>query len=75
MTGHDHARDHAHGQGHHGHSHGGHSHAPASFGKAFAIGIALNAAFIGARVFYGLVAHSMALIADAAHNLGDWRVS
>lgn len=57
----------------HGHSHqaGSHGHAPVSFGAAFAIGTALNAAFVAAQVFYGLAAHSMALLADAAHNFGD----
>lgn len=64
----------AHDHGHeHGHSHGvgGHSHAPASFGKAFAIGIILNAGYVVAEVIYGRLAHSVALVADAGHNLGD----
>jgi cobalt-zinc-cadmium efflux system protein len=66
-----HHHDHDHDD--HGHSHaaGGHSHAPASFGRAFAIGTALNAAFVAAQVFYGIAAHSMALLADAVHNFGD----
>lgn len=57
----------------HGHSHGvgGHSHTPASFGKAFAIGIVLNAGYVVAEVIYGRLAHSVALVADAGHNLGD----
>ncbi len=55
----------------HAHAHNGHGHAPASFGKAFAIGIALNATYVAAQVFYGLAAHSVALLADAVHNLGD----
>src|SRR5207342_1883965 len=55
----------------HSHSPGGHSHAPASFGRAFAIGITLNAAYVAAQVFYGIAAHSVALLADAVHNLGD----
>jgi cobalt-zinc-cadmium efflux system protein len=46
-------------------------HAPASFGKAFAIGIALNSAYVLAEAFYGVAAHSLALMADAGHNLGD----
>ena len=64
---------HSHGDHDHGKSHGvgGHVHAPASFGRAFAIGTALNAAFVAAQVFYGLAAHSIALLADAVHNLGD----
>jgi cobalt-zinc-cadmium efflux system protein len=69
---HDHSgHDHAHGHGH-AHAHGpGGGHAPASFGKAFAIGIALNAGFVVAQVFYGLTVNSVALLADAVHNLGD----
>jgi cobalt-zinc-cadmium efflux system protein len=55
----------------HGHDHHHHHHAPASFGRAFAIGTALNGGFVAAQVFYGLTAHSVALLADAVHNLGD----
>ncbi len=67
---HDHSH---HEHAHHGHPHGhaGHSHAPAAFGRAFAIGAALNAAFVALQVFYGLAANSVALLADAVHNLGD----
>lgn len=74
MSGHDHHAGHSHdGHDHSGHAHGvaGHSHAPASFGRAFAIGTAVNALFVAAQVFYGLAAHSMALLADAVHNFGD----
>ncbi len=53
------------------HDHRGHSHAPASFGKAFAIGIVLNAGYVVAEIIYGRLAHSVALVADAGHNLGD----
>lgn len=74
---HDHARayghDDDHGHGHsngHGHSHG-HSHAPASFGLAFAVGITLNTLFVIIEVIYGLHSHSLALVADAGHNLSD----
>jgi cobalt-zinc-cadmium efflux system protein len=59
--------------GHH-HDHGaGHVHAPApkDFGAAFAIGTALNLGFVIIEVIYGLLANSMALVADAGHNLGD----
>ena len=58
---------------HHDHAggHAGHHHAPASFGRAFAIGIALNLAYVVGEAFYGVVAHSLALLADAGHNLGD----
>jgi len=58
--------DHSHG----GHSHS-HSHAPASFGKAFAIGVALNAGFVLAEVGFGAASHSIALLSDAGHNLSD----
>jgi len=71
---HDHHHEHAHGDdlGHHDHGHGaGHVHAPASFGKAFALGIALNAGFVGVEVVYGLLSNSVALLADAGHNLSD----
>lgn len=40
-------------------------------GKAFAIGIALNLLFVGVEVFFGLVANSSALLADAGHNASD----
>ena len=57
----------------HSHSHGHHHHAhhPADYGKAFAIGIALNLAFVAVEAFYGFVSNSMALLADAGHNLSD----
>jgi cobalt-zinc-cadmium efflux system protein len=69
---HDHAHDdsHAHGRPEHGHPHG-HVHATPTHDRAFAIGFALNAGFIVAEVAAGLAAGSMALLADAAHNLGD----
>lgn len=57
--------------GGHGHAHG-HSHsAPADYGRAYAIGIALNLVFVGAEAAFGLVAGSVALLADAGHNLSD----
>ena len=58
---------------HDDHDHGGHSHAhaPASFGKAFAIGLALNLSFVVVEWIFGAAANSLALMADAAHNLGD----
>lgn len=67
---HDH-HDHSHCGHHHAHAGHGHSHAPASFGKAFVIGIGLNAAFVLIEAGYGLYANSMALLADAGHNLSD----
>jgi len=67
-TRHDHARDHKHDHDHGGHSH---SHAPASFDRAFLIGITLNTGFVIAEATYGVLANSLALIADAGHNLSD----
>lgn len=64
----EHLHDHDHDHDHHNH---GHSHAPANFGRAFAIGIALNLAYVAGEVVYGLIAHSLALLADAGHNFGD----
>lgn len=49
----------------------GHSHAPANFGRAFAIGTLLNAGFVVVEFIYGYHANSLALMADAGHNLGD----
>lgn len=67
---HAHSHDHAHA---HSHSHGigGHSHAPTSFGRTFAITTALNVALVAAQFVFGLWANSLALIADAGHNLSD----
>lgn len=48
-----------------------HEHGPASFGRAFAIGITLNLGFVLIEAFYGWHAGSLALLADAAHNLSD----
>jgi cobalt-zinc-cadmium efflux system protein len=48
-----------------------HSHAPASFNAAFAIGIGLNIAFVAIEAFYGWKVNSLALLADAGHNLSD----
>jgi cobalt-zinc-cadmium efflux system protein len=53
------------------HDHGSHSHAPADFGRAFAIGIALNTGFVVLEASYGVWSGSMALLADAGHNLSD----
>jgi cobalt-zinc-cadmium efflux system protein len=78
---HDHDHDHGHGHGHepahgHGHSHD-HSHAARSLlaagthGRVFAWAIALNLAFVGLEAGVGWWANSLALLADAGHNLGD----
>ncbi|MDB5649312.1 MAG: czcD [Hyphomicrobiales bacterium] len=67
-SGHSHAAHAPHGHGVHGH---GHDHAPKDFGKAFAIGLILNTGFVVVEVIYGLLGNSVALLADAGHNLGD----
>ena len=55
-----------------GHSHGdGQSHAPTDFGRAFAIGVVLNTGFVVVEAVYGVLSGSMALVADAGHNLSD----
>ncbi len=51
--------------------HADHAHAPQAYGRAFAIGIGLNLAFVGVEWVYGVLAGSLALMADAGHNLGD----
>jgi cobalt-zinc-cadmium efflux system protein len=57
------ARDHGH--------HGRHVHAPKAFGPMFAVATALNVGLVAVQVFYGIAAHSVALLADAGHNFGD----
>ena len=66
-AGHSHA-----GHAHAGHAHGalGHVHA-SSFGRAFIVAIGLNALIVAAEAVAGLAGHSVALLADAGHNLSD----
>lgn len=49
----------------------GHHHAPANFGSAFMIGIGLNLTFVVIEAVAGFLYGSMALVADAGHNLSD----
>src|SRR5438270_6844395 len=56
---------------HQSHAHSAHRHPSASYGRAFAIGIALNLGYVAAEAVLGIVAGSLALLADAGHNLGD----
>jgi cobalt-zinc-cadmium efflux system protein len=56
--------------GAHSHSHD-HHHGPTSHGRAFAVGIALNSAFVVVEATFGFLSGSMALVADAGHNLSD----
>lgn len=48
-----------------------HDHAPANYNRAFTIGIGLNVLFVTIEAVYGVLAGSLALIADAGHNLSD----
>ena len=48
-----------------------HDHVPANFNRAFAIGIVLNIVFVAIEAFYGWKINSLALLADAGHNLSD----
>ena len=66
---HGHAHDHAHAHGHHHHHH--HHILGDNVGRAFAIGIALNGAYVIGEAIYGFYANSLALLADAGHNAGD----
>lgn len=70
-SGHAH-HHHDHGPGHgHGHHHHGHHHGPVDYGRAFAIGIVLNLAFVVVEAAAGIYGNSVALLADAGHNLSD----
>lgn len=56
----------------HGHNHShAQEHPPATFNRAFAIGIALNLAFVAIEAWFGWKVNSLALLADAGHNLSD----
>jgi cobalt-zinc-cadmium efflux system protein len=58
---HEHGHDHGHGSGHE----------PAGYGAAFAIGLVLNLGFVAVEAVYGIIGNSVALLADAGHNLSD----
>ena len=72
---HDHKHDdHKHDDHDHGHGFGHHHHHIPSLdgnGRAFALAIGLNMAFVIIEFAYGFIAHSTALMADAGHNLSD----
>ncbi len=53
------------------HDHSHHSHTPGNLNRAFAIGTVLNLLFVVIEASYGLLSHSLALVADAGHNLSD----
>jgi len=60
-----HSHDHAHPLGHQ------HAHGAPDYGRAFALGIALNLGYVVIEAALGVIAGSLALLADAGHNLGD----
>jgi cobalt-zinc-cadmium efflux system protein len=65
---HDHGHHGGHGTGHH------HHHGPppgASRGRAFAVAVGLNSVFTAVEFTVGIISGSMALVADAGHNLSD----
>lgn len=71
---HDHDHDHEHGHRHAGHGHHHHHHhLPPAGGhdRAFGLGIALNLGFVAVEAWYGWHNGSLALLADAGHNLSD----
>lgn len=49
----------------------GHEHQVTDYNKAFAIGVSLNIVFVVIEAVYGLISGSLALLADAGHNLSD----
>jgi cobalt-zinc-cadmium efflux system protein len=63
----------------HDHAHAGHAHGPAGHvhvradtdARALKIALALIVAFMGAELVAGVLAHSLALLSDAAHMLTD----
>lgn len=56
---------------HHHHGHHDHHHGPANYDRAFAVGIGLNIVYVVAEAAAGLWTGSVALLADAGHNLSD----
>lgn len=63
---------HSHGHGGHGHGHGdGAGSTDRYYGTAFAIGVTLNIGFVVVEALFGLLSNSVALLADAGHNLSD----
>ncbi len=72
MHSHNHHHDHGHSHhsGHDGHHH--HHVSPGDVAKgAFIAGIALNGIYVIVQVIAGFYTNSMALLADAGHNLSD----
>lgn len=63
--------EHRHQNCNHDHGHQHHHHGPKNYNKAFFIGISLNFIFVLIEAFYGFLTNSLALMADAGHNLSD----
>ena len=57
----------------HNHSHGGHDHNRGgnNYNRAFVVSVALNTGFVIIEAVYSILANSIALLADAGHNLSD----
>jgi cobalt-zinc-cadmium efflux system protein len=56
---------------HRAHAHHAHGHGARNYGRAFAIGITLNLAYLGGEAVAGILSGSLALLADAGHNISD----
>ncbi len=57
---HQHSQDHQH-----------HHHRPSDYNRAFLVGLMLNGGFVLTEFGFGWLANSVALMADAGHNLSD----
>lgn len=66
-----HHNHHSHHDHEHSHSHHNHHHKPANYNRAFMVGLVLNGGFVLIEFSFGIFANSVALIADAGHNLSD----
>src|SRR5258707_8457286 len=60
-----------HDHGAHAHLHVHHHAGRSDYGRAFAVGIVLNLAYVAAEAVFGALSGSLALLADAGHNLSD----
>lgn len=55
----------------HDHAHGHQGHPKPNYNRAFVIGITLNIGFVIVEAVFGFLNNSLALLADAGHNLSD----
>lgn len=58
----------SHNHSHEGH---GHNHGAVNYNRAFVVSVTLNTGFVLVEAIYGILANSLALLADAGHNLSD----